>query len=166
MLSKKIMVPIFAVTLTTAALFGANQLVHAQGNGNSQTLVQMIAQKFGLDQSKVQSVFDEYKLNQVNKRQAQMKTKLDQLVSQGKITATQEQAILDEFAKLKSEYNPASFKNMTRAQRQQQFANMQQELKSWAAQQGIDLSILPMGRGMGMHHSEGNEQNPTATPTP
>ncbi len=154
MLSKKVILPILAVAIAGSALFGANQVAHAQGAVNS-TLVQMIAQKFGLDQTAVQSVFDQYKSTRQATAQQNMQQRLDskltQEVQQGKITDAQKQAILAELSALKSKYNPSSFKGMTVAQRKQAFQNEQSDLKSWASSQGIDLSLIPGFGGMGMH---------------
>jgi competence protein ComGC len=160
MLSKKILVPVFAIVVSGATLFGVTQAVHAQGgNASYAGLVQAIAQKFGLDKSQVQSVFDQY-------RGGRQKKRLDQLVQQGKITAAQEQAILDEITKLKNEYNPNSFKNMTSDQRKQAFQNLQNEVKTWAQSQGIDLKYLMPFGGMRFGMRWLHHNNPMTTPTP
>lgn len=135
-----------------------------------QGLVQFIAQKFGLDQTQVQSAVNTYHSQQAQNRQQKMadneKTHLDTLVSQGKITSSQEQQILDEQAKLKSEYNPANFKNETPAQRKADFQKEQAEIQAWSQSTGIDGKYLMPGFGMGRRMGMFNRWNNKVTPTP
>jgi hypothetical protein len=124
----------------------------------------MIAQKFGLDQSQVQSVFDQYQQQNKATMQQRFQKRLDQAVAAGKITSAQEQSILAEQKKLQSEYPFSSLKNMTPAQRKQQFQNQQNEIKSWTQSNGIAASYLMPGFG-GMHR-KGGWKKPSGTPTP
>lgn len=141
MLTKKIMIPLFAVAISGATLFGVSQFAMAQGQ-TTPSLVTMIAQKFSLEQSQVQSVFDQYKSQHQADMQTREKTRLGTLVQQGKITQAQEQSIIDEMVKLKSEYNPSSFKGMTSAQRKDAFTKEQEEITAWAKNTGISTSYL------------------------
>ncbi len=119
-----------------------------------QGLIQVIAQKFGLDKNQVQTFANTYMQDQRKKMQDTMKKReedrLTLLVQQGKITDTQKQAILKEIDTLKSKYSSTTMKNLTPDQRKQQFMNIQNELKSWAQSQGINVSLLKPGFGMGM----------------
>lgn len=67
-LIKNIMIPLLAVSISGATLFGVSQFAMAQGQ-TTPSLVQMIAQKFRLDESQVQSVFDNmnYSVKQICK---------------------------------------------------------------------------------------------------
>jgi len=141
-----------------------------------QGLVQFISQKFGLNQDQVKAAVTDYSNQQKATMQQNMqnreKSRLDALVKSGKITADQEQAIITEMAALQAKYNPANMKNLTPAQRKQQMQDRQSDLKTWATQQGIDLSILmpPMGAGMGKGRGGGfrggwkPSASPSATP--
>ena len=159
-------IPVLGAVALGATMFGVTQ-VRAQGTNMYTGLVQAIAQKFNLDQTQVQSVVDQYRQTQQGAMQQKMQqneqTRLDTLVSQGKITAAQKQAILDEEAKLKTEYSPASFKTMTADQRKQAMTAEQAEIKAWAQAQGIDATYLHMGFGM---RRGGFGHKPTVTPTP
>lgn len=173
MVQKKMFLPLAGIVSAGAIFLGGSQIFATQSGSTS--LAQAIAQKFNLDQSQVQSVINQFRSNQQSNRQQQAQQRegqyLDQLVSQGKITAAQKQAILDEQAKLHSEYNPQNLKNQTPQQRQQTMQNEQNELKSWAQSQGIDLSLLKPSLGMGpwkgagIHRGRG-KQAPSITPTP
>ena len=174
---KKKLFSIFTVTLIFASTFAVIPAYAASGNtnrGNFFTgLIQFIAQKFGLDQNQVQSAVNDYKNQQKANMQQNMqnreKSRLDSLVSQGKITNDQETAILSELQILHNKYNSANLKNLTPTQRQQQFQQLQSGLKSWAQSQGIDPSyVMPFGRRMGMsRHGFGKwRHNPSITLTP
>ncbi|MDO8497679.1 MAG: hypothetical protein Q7S61_04000 [bacterium] len=79
--------------------------------------------------------------------------RLDQLVKDGKITTAQKQAIVDELAALKKKYDPSNLKTMTQDERKKQFQAQQDEIKSWAQSQGIDISYLRSGfKRMGKGH--------------
>lgn len=153
-MKKQIILPVLSLVLFGIIAFGVSQ-VYAQSNGSNfySGLVQAIAQKFGLDQGQVQAVVDQYytqqKQNMQQNMQQREQDRLDKLVQDGKINATQKQAILDELAALKSKYNPADFKNMTADQRKQQFQAQQEEIKAWVQSQGIDQSYLMPGFGRG-----------------
>ena len=141
-----------------------------------QELVQFIAQKFGLDQNQVQTAINQFHTQQVQQRQQKMeaneKSQLDRLVSQGKITASQEQQILAEQTKLRTEYNHANFKSLTPAQRKQQFQNEKAEIKTWSQSTGINAQYLHEGFGSGRFgnmrgfHKWNDLVSPTATPSP
>ena len=186
MISKKILVPVFAFfVLLGGSLFIAPP-AHAQGTNSGggnffSGMVQFIAQKFGLDKTQVQSAINDYHTqNKANitprptpsaqDLQTRDKTRLDKLVSAGKITTAQEQAILDELTSLRSKYK--FDKSLTANQRKSQMQAMQADLKSWATSQGINPSyILMFGMGgpggRGMRRTDGIwGLRPSATPTP
>lgn len=142
----KILVPVVTLSLVGASILSVGQ-VYAQSHG-SPTLVQAIAQKFGLNQSQVQSVFDQYKQQRQANVQQRLNDRLTKLVQNGKITDAQKTAILAEVAKLKSEYNAQSFKNMTLAQRKQAFQKEQAEIDSWSKSHGINPMYLRVGWGI------------------
>jgi hypothetical protein len=183
------------VALVATILFVA-PYAHAQTTGDTQQhggffqgFIQFLEQKFGLDKSQVQSAAQEYKAqitvtprptltaDQVTDKE---KGRLDKLVSNGKITAAQEQAILTELATLRSKYPTSSLQNMTPDQRRTQLQAMQNELKTWAQSQNIDPTyLMPFGMsGMGMGKFEDRGQmrggmkghgmwgKPSGAPTP
>jgi hypothetical protein len=166
MFSKKLLIPVFAVVVVGSTLIGVST-THAQGGKSPFSgLAQAIATSLGVDQSKVQSAITAYMQQQKGNGQQNMaqiqKKRLDQLVSQGKITTVQETAILNELATLKNQNNPSSFQNMTQAQRQQAMQDQKNAITSWASSHGINPAyVMPFGGGR-----RGGWHKPTGTPTP
>ncbi len=176
-MNKKIILPVAVFAISVFAFFGTAPVAHAQTNSNPFSgLIQAIAQKFGLDQNQVRSVVNTYRQQKKTQVQQNMRLRetdrLNKLVTAGTITAVQKQQILDEIAKLKSEYNPANFKSLTSAERKAQMQKEQAEIKAWSQSTGIDSKYLMPGFGMGMGARGGMGkrgwfgQKPTPTPTP
>src|SRR5258708_3652229 len=155
MISKKLLIPAFVVVVGGAAAFGVSQ-AHAQAQGGMLSgLAQTIASKFNLNQSDVQSVISTYMqqkhADMQQNMQQRLKMRLDQEVTAGKITVDQETAIMNELTALKTKYATQTLKTMTPTERQQAFQNMQNDLKTWAQSNNIDISLIPFGFGGGMH---------------
>lgn len=150
-LKKALIIALIVTLLTGAAVFGLGE-VYAQNTANQQlpTLVQMIAQKFGLNQNDVQSVFDQYRQERQTKMEANFEAKLDQLVKDGKITDAQKLLIIAKHKELLSQRgaDKANFKNMTPTQRKDAIRQERQELQAWANQNGINLQYLFGGTGI------------------
>lgn len=174
---------ILTLTLVGTSLFAVPQ-AYAQTPGTQvhmglfQGLFQFLGQKFGLDKTQVQSAIGEYQqgrkangtprptLTQEQFTDKQ-KSRLDQLVADGKITTGQETAIINELAAIKSKYNPESWKDLTPQERKTKMNAMRDEIISWATSQGIDSSyVMPVfgmggagmhGRGMGGWGMIGNK---------
>lgn len=134
------MIVLVASGVAFVSLFGVSQVLAQNSTGNYPPFVQQLAQKLGIDQSKVQSAFDE--IRQENKSQMQTKFNdvLDQAVKDGKITEAQKQLILQKRQELQN--TKANFKDMTPEQRRQAIQNQKQQLDDWAKQNNIDLKYL------------------------
>jgi hypothetical protein len=148
-----------------------------------QGLVTFIEQKFGLNKDEVTAAVNQYK-SQVkatitprptqtpDQILAQEKSRLDKLVTAGKITGSQETAILNELTALRTNYN---LSGLTGTQRKTQIQAMQAELKTWATSNSITLTLIPMFGGFGELKEGMNGQEsfrgrfgpkPTVTSTP
>lgn len=139
-----------AVFVIGLSALGITQ-VYAQSNGNPISgLARAIAQKFNPDPNQVQTTITDYR--QQN-RQTNLQNHLNQLVTQGKITQAQEQAIITEIASLKGKYNLNSLGTMTPQERKQALQNARNEFKTWAKSQGISPPIF--GRGLGRYNRLG-----------
>lgn len=130
--------------------------VRAEENPNHPLsgLVQAITQKFGLNQSEVQSVFDQYHEQQREEKQVQMQQRLEERlnsdVESGKLTTEQKKLILEKFSQLEQERENESFANMTQEERRQELEKRKADLQSWAESQNIDPSYLMFGFGRRM----------------
>ena len=138
MKNKKILLPIVTILAAGGIAFGTVSIVNAQSKtGPFGNLAAAIAQKFNLNQTDVQSFLTNYGQTQ---RQTMMKTRLDKLVTAGKITSAQETAIINE---LSTKPKPSDF-------------------RAWLKSQNIDPNILGFFR-MGVRKFE---HKPTSSPTP
>jgi hypothetical protein len=179
----------FATIAVAAMLFGTAAPAFAQTNGSQspvgffQGLIQFIEQKFGLDKTQVQSAVQQYQAQRKatitphptltqDQRTNMEKTRLDKLVSSGKINASQETAILNELSSVDSQYNLSSLQSDTPQQRKTTMQDVQNALKTWAQTNNINpMYVMPFGggfggRGMrGGHGHWGNHTTPTPTPT-
>jgi hypothetical protein len=186
--SKKIIVSTTSLILVSQLFLGSTQ-AFAQTPTPSPTqsnffqgLVNFISQKFGLDKTQVQSAVQQYqKQNEPNgsrripptadELKAMEKNRLDKLVTDGKITAEQENLIIQEMNTLHSKYNLENMKNLSMDDRKKQMDAMQAEIKTWASANNIDAKYLMFGRGgmMGPRMHGGNKgdwNKPNVSPTP
>lgn len=108
--------------LTAVTIFTSHTLAAATSN---QTLNERLAEKLNLDRVKVDSALNSIEEENFANRQAEGKTKLDQAVKDGVITADQEQKIIDRKKELHNE-------------RQKQ----RMELKQWISDNNIDTTKL------------------------
>lgn len=152
----KFLVPALVLVVASAALFGGS-LAHAQtsGDGTNQhsSIIQRLVDRFGLNANDVKTIFDEEHAAREAEQQARKKTRLDQLVTDGKITAAQEQLIIDKCAELEAN-KPAFDSSLTPEQRKTQMEAQRTELENWAKTNGIDIQYLMGGfghRGFGGH---------------
>lgn len=165
MISKKILIPMAIVAVIAAGGYGVAQVSAASSTaGTGQTLAQRIASAFGLDQSKVQSVIDQYRSDKQGQAETRYEAMLSQAVTDGKITSDQKSAILAEHNKLMGELQAASGTNH-RAVMQQ----VRTEAEAWAKQNNLPAKWLLGGRplrGMGpMMRHEGHGAAPSASPS-
>lgn len=140
--------------LTVGALIAGTNMVFAEDSStNQQSLVQKLAARFSLNESDVQAVFDESRAEHQAARQAEMKaqleTRLNQAVTDGKITAAQKQLILDKHQEMQEqrEADRTAWLNKTPEERRTAMEKRRAELEAWASTQGIDIAYLAGGKG-------------------
>ncbi len=177
-LSKKMIIPMAAVAIIGAGVYGVSQVSAATDTSSTSpqaSLIQKLADTFHVDKSKVQAVFDQNRTEQEAKHEAEYETRLTQAVTDGKITSAQKDAILAENKTLKAEMDAA--KDGTPAERKAAMQKVRTDAKAWASQNNIDEKWLMAGMGghprggMGMGHGGMmggqpplDDSTPTSTP--
>lgn len=144
-LKSKIILPVLAIiVLGGVGIFGIERVFAQSAPGYNPSIIQKLAQKFGLKEDDVKAVFDQNR----QERQVQMQTRfeqtLDQFVKDGKISDTQRQAILEKRQELKDKLaaDRENWKNMTPDQRKALIKQQKLDLDNWAKQNDIDLQYF------------------------
>lgn len=117
------------------------------------SLVEKIASTFSVDKTKVQALFDQDRTDREAEREAEQAERLQALVDDGTLTATQKTAIETKIKEMKAEREAdrSSMEELSDEERKTKMDEKRTELESWAEEQGIDLSdlkgVLGGGRG-------------------
>lgn len=108
------------------------------------SIVDAIASKFNLDKAQVQSVFDEQRTKMETEREAKVVEEIKQLVTNGKLTQAQADAINEKRAELKEEReaNRESMQSKTSEEMKTEMETKRTELEAWAKEKGIDTEYL------------------------
>lgn len=132
-----------------AMLNAAARPVKAAETSTGKTLVERIAERFSLDKTQVQEVFDQQRQEMEANRAAEEKTRLDQAVTDGKLTQEQEDKLIAKQKEMQDFL--ATLKDKTEAERRTAMESKMAELKQWATDNAIPTQYLhagPGGRGM------------------
>ncbi len=154
-IKKSLLITSAAVAIGAAGLVGTAAVSAATDSTNSSSLVDKIAQKFNLNKSDVQAVFDQNRSDHEAQHQADVKAKLDQAVKDGKLTADQETKILDKLKELQTQRDAdrTAMKDKTPEERKAAIEAKKAELEQWAKDNGIPTDFLhflhPGGHGFG-----------------
>ena len=148
--SRTIILSGIGVAVVTAGLVLSTSLARAQTTEKPfGGLAEAVAKKLNLEQAQVEAVFTEYHEQHRQEMTEEMKaveeTRLSGLVTSGKITEAQKQAIIAKMAELKAarqNFDKEQFKSMTPEQRKAEMLKKKEELDAWAKAQGIDPSVL------------------------
>jgi hypothetical protein len=130
-----------------AITLAGSSAVLADDNIANDSLAQKIAQKFNLNQTDVQAVINE-------NRQSRHQDRLDNLVTDGKITEAQKDLILNKMQEWHD--NKPDFANMDRTERQDAIQKHRDEMQTWAKDNGIDPSIFENSMGKHGNREQGN----------
>ncbi len=118
----------------------ANAATTNTGSDSRMTsLVQAVASKFNLKTTDVQAVFDTQRSKDQATRTAEVTSELKQLVSDGKLTQTQSDAILAKRAELISarDSNKTSMKDMTSSERKAAMDERKATMDAWFSDNNI-----------------------------
>lgn len=124
--------------LVVGALTGS--VIKAQAADDYPPLVQKLVDRFNLDPAEVQEVFEETRAERQSQQQARLEEKINQAVAEGKITAEQQEAILNRHAEIKEQHE--ALKDLSPEERRQAFQELHQEMKTWAEENGLDLQQI------------------------
>jgi hypothetical protein len=173
---KKYLIPILGATVVSLALLGGG-MVYAQSDqpdGSRTTIIDRLVERFGLNKNDVQQVFDKERSDRQAEMQAKFVEQLDKLVSDGKITTEQKEAILAKKEEMQAamqnnvgQRDPEEFKNLTQEERKAEAENrkaemetQQKALEQWSKDNGIDVQYLRLLDGgfgpMGGHRGPNN----------
>ena len=144
-MNMKYIVPALAIALSAGVIYTTSVKAATPTDWRT-SFVNSLAEKLGVSNDKVDSAVTDLRSERRVEMQNRYQERLDELVTLGKITSTQKEAILAKKAELQKEWESEEIK------REEHRA----ELTSWATENGIDLSVIgPMGLGGGMGEGRG-----------
>ena len=147
-MDKKYYIAAAVLAIVGASIMGASA-VSAQNADVRQNMIKSLAQKLGIEESKVQTAMEAIHTERQAEMQKKMEVNLTQAVKDGKITEAQKQLILKKHAEMKAEREnwKESMQNLTPEQRKAAMEKKRAELQSWAKENGIDMSVFQLGMG-------------------
>jgi len=136
MISKKMYLMTLAMfALVLAGVIGVKSVKAVETKNPESPLIQAIVNKFNLNQSEVDNTINEVRQEKQKERQAQMESNLSKAVSDGVITESQKQAILEKHQEMQA--------NQTKNR---------EEMEKWMTDNNLDFSKLSqyqIGLGFG-----------------
>lgn len=150
---KKFVLSGLTAVLMTVGLLGTTYAYAHGVPGDSSNLVQKIATKFGLKESEVQAVFDQDREARRAEHETQYVARLDQLVTDGKITQEQKTLLLAKHKELEATRlaNREKMQSLSASERKAAIEAERTALEEWASSNNIDIKYL-MGFGVGKGH--------------
>lgn len=136
-MKRKAVILISALAIVSLIAINTTKMVAADSEDREYPpFIQKLIEKFNLNQEEVYNFLEEDREERRQEMQAHFEERLNQLVTDGKITETQKQAILSKKEELEQE----------RAQNQEERGEKREEhmeeMKKWAEENGIDLDIF------------------------
>lgn len=145
-ITKKYIIPtMFVLGIIMVGLISTSSVFAQEEGRDSTPLAQKIAAKFNLNVSDVQAVFDEDRAEHKADMYAKLVERLDSMVSDGKITSDQKEAILKKHEEIENKM--LELKNLSPEERKTQMDQYRSELESWAKEQGIVFPFFEMKGG-------------------
>ena len=145
----KVIIPTITLSLLAASIISVKTAqAFMGGDGNYSSMAQKIAQRFGLDQSEVETLFQEERDARQAQRQADFEQRLNQALADGQITAEQKQLILEKHTQLQSQRQAQAenWQELEPEERKELMETHRQELQNWAEENGIDIKFFQQGK--------------------
>lgn len=157
---KKIYIAAFTLALLLTA--GSAGIIHAAsvpggiGKNHTDNLATLLAQRFNLNVADVQKFFDEQRAQMETERKKLFTDRINQGVTDGKLTQAQADKIIAKHAEL--ETLRESLKDKTEAERQAAIKTQIEAVKKWAEENNIPSEFMIFGGpGMGRGHGRMGE---------
>ncbi len=135
-----------AGVLTAVAIGSLASVNAASAQGEMQAhqdeLIDRIVQDTGADRTTVEASFEAHHEAMQAERQQHEAEHLQELVDEGKITASQRDAIIEKRKETHAAIEALKDQELNRDERHEQMHAIRQEFEDWAESQGIDLSLL------------------------
>jgi hypothetical protein len=149
---KKVALISLVTGVAGSAVIGATAMAATSSSSTYPDIVQKIADRFHLNPSDVNSVFQQERTDRQANRHQKLVLMLDQAVSSGKITKDQETKILAELDNLQQQ-----FKNESKQDRRSNHQTMQTQLQQWLKDNNINVNLDNL-----LPHPSGPKGSPTA----
>jgi molecular chaperone DnaK (HSP70) len=155
---KYIVIPVIALSMIAIlVLTNVNGVSAHNSPENKGNIAQMLAEKFNLDQTEVEQTLKgfhkERHEDHEQKRKEHLEDKLDQAVVEEKLSEEQRFSILAKFEEMHNLMEDIHDEDLSHDEMQDKKADIHEEMKAWAEDQGIDFELfLRSGkRGFGGH---------------
>lgn len=149
-ITKRLKVTIASIAFLMIVGAVSSQALAQSETGGYQSIVQRLAEKFNLNESEVQAVFDEVHAEHQAQMQEMFEARLGEAVANGDLTEDQKNAILDKKEEMIAFRD--SLRDLSPEERKAAFDEKRSELKTWAEEQGIDLNLFHLDGPHGHHH--------------
>lgn len=149
-MSKKFILPVLSVVVLGGGYLALTHKVYADTTNSLPPMIQKLAEHFNLNQSDVQTFMSDQRQQMQEQRQEEVKSKLDDAVTNGAITQDQENMLITKMDEMKQQRDDA--KNLSFDEKRQAMQSIGDEFHTWASDNGIDLNALNlMQEHHGMH---------------
>ena len=155
---KKIVVPALALSVLLGGTVAGTQIASAD-EAEHQSFASRIAERFGIDESEVETFMEEQRTERQEERQAMFEERLTEAVENGELTEEQKNLIIEKHAEMQSEREDnrpeRDGEKPTEEEREAMKTEREErraELESWAEENGIDMEYFTgdkEGRGPG-----------------
>lgn len=130
-MKSKLILSVLSLALAGGVLWVSVPKASAQTT-TPKTIIQRLAEKFGLKQAEVQTVFDQQRTERQTQMQARFEERLTQAVKDGQISEAQKTAILKKHQEMQTERN-----------------HERTEWQAWLKANGLENNEFAMGFGFG-----------------
>lgn len=152
--SRAIIPAVAAGAVILVSVYGAN-LASANGGYGQDSLAERLVSRFNLNKDDVQKVFEENRTAMQTQRRSEVEERLDQAVSEGKLTEDQKNALLSKMDEMRAKRESLS-SDLSREERRAKMAEYREEMQNWSKDNGIDFQALGVFLGRGYGNGQNN----------